>query len=326
MSTTAVSILRPQILERRRRLEKASAAVASAYLSDLLAEVDAALQRIDEGSYGLCETCHDPIEEERLFADPLVRVCMDHLNEEERRAHEVDLELATQIQTKLLPPREVTVSEWETHYEYKAVGPVGGDYCELITQGDSKSLFFAVGDISGKGVAASLLMTHLSAILRSLLSLNLPLPEMMSKANRLFCEGTLSSHFATLVCGCVTDGGRVEICNAGHCPPLAVRRDGVERVDSSGLPLGMFCHAEYQVQQIGLQLGESFVLYSDGVVEARDPEGNEFGENGLIGVLSRYPGLGTQGLTTAVLSELSRFCRGTPASDDLTLLVIRRRP
>src|SRR6202043_3987103 len=83
---------------------------------------------------------------------------------------------------------------WETHYRYQPAGAVGGDYCEIVASGDGTSLFFAVGDVAGKGVAASLLMTHLSAIFRSLLSLDLPLTDLISRANRLFCESTAPAH------------------------------------------------------------------------------------------------------------------------------------
>src|ERR1035438_9207340 len=98
------------------------------YLSDLLAEIDAALQRIDHGSYGLCEVCHDAIETDQLSRNPLARCCLDHLSREELRAHEQDLELATQIQANLLPARDITTENWETHYRYEPAGVVGGDY------------------------------------------------------------------------------------------------------------------------------------------------------------------------------------------------------
>ena len=135
------------------------------------------------------------------WSGSLVRFCLDHLTEKELRAHEQDLELATQIQVRLLPARAITTRDWETHYRYEPAGVVGGDYCEVVASGDGNSLFFALGDVAGKGVAASLLMTHLSAIFRSLLSLQLPLAEVMSRANRLFCESTSATHYATLVAG-----------------------------------------------------------------------------------------------------------------------------
>ena len=229
-STSVGYTFRPRLLERRARLQAAAGSVSAAYLDDLIAQVDAALGRIDSGSYGLCETCHDEIEADRLESNPLVRFCLDHLSQAELHAHQQDLELATQIQSKLLPPRDVALESWDTEYRYEPVGAVGGDYCDMVVLGDGKSLFFAVGDIAGKGVAASLLMTHLSAIIRSLLSLDLPLAEMVSRANRLFCESTAPAHYATLVCGRATASG-VELCNAGHCTPLLLMPHATQRLD-----------------------------------------------------------------------------------------------
>ena len=269
-STSAAYAFRPRLLERRARLQAASNSVSAAYLDDLIAEIDAALGRIDSGSYGLCETCHDTVEADRLEQNPLVRFCLDHLSQAELRAHEQDLELATQIQAKLLPPRDIALEDWDTQYRYQPAGAVGGDYCELIGLGDGRSLFFAVGDVAGKGVAASLLMTHLSAIFRSLLSLDLSLADVVSRANRLFCESTAPAHYATLACGRATPGG-VELCNAGHCAPLLLRQDATQRLDSTGLPLGLFCGGQYAVRRLKLDAGDSLVLYSDGITEAQDP-------------------------------------------------------
>jgi sigma-B regulation protein RsbU (phosphoserine phosphatase) len=243
---------RPQLLERRARLQAASHSVSAAYLNDLIAEIDSTLQRIDGGSFGICETCHDTIEADRLECDPLVRFCLDHLSPAEMLAHQQDLDLATQIQAKLLPLRDIALESWDARYRYLPVGAVGGDYCELIVLGDGKSIFFAVGDVAGKGVAASLLMTHLSAIIRSLVSLDLSLADLVARANRLFCESTAPSHYATLVCGRATALG-VELCNAGHCAPLLLQRDATQRLDSTGLPLGLFCGGQYGVRQLSNQ-------------------------------------------------------------------------
>lgn len=330
---TAVHIVRPLLLDRRTKLQAAARAASDDYLQDLLAEVDAALHKIDVGVYGRCETCNDAIETDLLHADPLARFCLDHLDAKERRAHQRDLELATQIQSKLLPPPNLSVGCWETHYCYEAAGPVGGDYCELIRSNDKsdggQTLFFAVGDVAGKGVAASLLMTHLSAIFRSLLSLNLPLPEVMSRANRLFCQGTMAAHYATLVCGRAS-GDDLELCNAGHCPPLLVRRWDVQRLELAGLPLGMFCTAEYPVERISLDVGESLVLYSDGVTEASDGAGTEYGEARLMECLGQQRAApAAEDLSRAVLGSVSAHRRGSggggAAADDLTVLAVRRR-
>lgn len=322
-STAAVHILHSQILDRRARLHAAADSLPPAYLNGLIAEIDAALRRIDNGSYGICETCHDAIEPETLQRNPLARFCLDHLTREELRAHEQDLELATQIQSRLLPPRDLTLDDWDTHYRYQPVGAVGGDYCELTLLDHGRSLFFAVGDVAGKGVAASLLMTHLSAIFRSLMSLNLPLADVMSRANRLFCEGTGASHYATLVCGRATTQG-VELCDAGHCRPFLLRKDHTERLETTGLPLGMFCGSQYTIRNLTLDCGDSLVLYSDGITETQNPDGVEYGEARLIDSARNHFARGVEVMTEGILQDVTTF-RGTRAPvDDLTLLVVRR--
>jgi len=324
VSTSAFQKFRPQLLQRRARLQAVTKSISAADLDLLISEIDAALNRIDNGTYGLCETCHDTIEADRLERDQLVRFCLDHLSESELRAHQQDLDLASQIQSKLLPPKGIVLEDWDTHYRYVPVGAVGGDYCELIALEGGKSLFFAVGDVAGKGVAASLLMTHLSAIFRSLLSLDLPLADVVSRANRLFCESTAAAQYATLVCGRTTANG-VELCNAGHCVPLLLRKDTTERFDATGLPLGLFCGSQYTVGHSSFDLGDSLVLYSDGITEAQDPETNEYEERRLIRALRDHSHLDTVAMADGVLRDVVRFRGTSPPHDDMTLLIVRRR-
>jgi sigma-B regulation protein RsbU (phosphoserine phosphatase) len=107
---------------------------------------------MDMGAYGLCETCHEPVEPERLVADPLLRFCISHLSAEQQEALQQDIELAVRIQTSLLPSRHLRSGGWEACYHYEAAGPVGGDYCDLIAPA-SGGMLFMIGDVSGKGVA-----------------------------------------------------------------------------------------------------------------------------------------------------------------------------
>jgi sigma-B regulation protein RsbU (phosphoserine phosphatase) len=323
-TATLIHEMRPKILERRARLQAAARTVSAEYVNDLLAEVDATLRRIEDGSYGICESCHETIEADRLERNPFERFCLDHLNAVERQAHEQDMSLATQIQARLLPARDIKTGVWETHYRYQPAGVVGGDYCEIIPSGDRSSMFFAVGDVTGKGVAASLLMTHLSAIFRSLLSLELPLAEVMTRANRLFCESTPATHYATLVAARASDD-HIELCNAGHCRPLLLRGSGTEQVDSTGLPLGLFCDARYTIRQIGLHAGDSLVLYSDGITEAQDPDGNTFDEDRLMRVFEGQRDCDSVEMADRILRDVTAFCEGRSAQDDRTLLIVRRR-
>jgi len=187
MATLEISFLHDQLEERKRRLEEAIAlAPQSAGLLGLLREVDLALHRMDKGSYGLCQECHEAIERDRLLADPLVCYCLDHLTQPQRAALQRDLDLACQVQRNLLLQAGLRAGNWETSYHYAPVGPVSGDYCDLMPF--DGQLFFVLGDVSGKGVAASMLMTQLHALFRSLTSMALPLAQIVTQANRLFCE------------------------------------------------------------------------------------------------------------------------------------------
>jgi sigma-B regulation protein RsbU (phosphoserine phosphatase) len=322
VSSSLVHELRPKILERRARVQAAANSVSADYVNDLLAEVDAALQRIDDGSFGICETCHDTIEQDRLERNPLLRFCLDHLTGAELKAHQEDLDLATKIQANLLPAKDISAGSWITHYRYQPAGVVSGDYCEIAPGSDS--IFFAVGDVAGKGVAASLLMAHLSAIFRSLLSLDLPLAEMMARANRLFCESTPATHYATLAAGRATDDG-LDLCSAGHCRPLILGRGGAEWIDSTGLPLGLFGDGRYAVRHIPIGPGETLVLYSDGITEAQDREGSAYDEERLVRSLEGHTQRDAESLAESVFGEVARFRGAAPQQDDMTLLVIRRR-
>lgn len=326
MADVAQSFLREQLLTRRQKLESAiSTSQATESLTRLLNEVDSALERMDAGSYGICEECHESIEKRRLIADPLIRYCLDHLTAEQRRALEQDLELAAQMQKELLPRQNLTHDGWEIDYYYQPLGLVSGDYCDVVIPGnDSRSLFFALGDASGKGVAASMLMSQLHAIFRTLVATDLPVHALVERASRVFCESTMPSFFATLVCGKGAASGEIEFCNAGHCPPLLVQRGGVTRLEATGLPLGLFCNGEYSAQRVRLAPGDTFFLYTDGVSEVRSAKNEEYGEARLVKVLTECSALALRDLIQAVIRDLAAFRSGAPMLDDLTLMAIRR--
>ena len=318
--------LRDQLTTRRQKLELAVVnGKEAAGLRQLLDDVDAALQRMDEGSYGLCESCHESIEKDRLLADPLVRYCLDHLTAAEQRALEADLEMAARIQQELLPKRNLRFAGWETAYHYAPLGPVSGDYCDLVVhENESDDLYFALGDATGKGVAASMLMAQLHAIFRTLIGSGLPVPALVARASRIFCESTMSSLFATLVCGRAGSAGDLEICNAGHCAALLWQNGQVSRIAASGVPLGMFCEGEYVSQMLPFTLGDTLLLYTDGISEARAANQEEYGERRLAEVLAGCPASSLPGLIQASLENLKAFRGGVPLHDDLTLLAIRR--
>ncbi len=324
MATHFDSVIRTQLGARREKLERAIAISPDRiYLAGLLREVEAALSRVSTGTFGLCESCHEPIESDRLAADPLTRFCLDHLTPLQQDALQQDLELAANIQSALLPKPMQGHPGWLAAYHYEAAGPVSGDYCDLVAT-EGGDLYFMLGDVSGKGVAASMLMAHLHAMFRTLIPVRLPLIQMVERASRVFCESTLASHFATLVCGRALPDGDVELCNAGHLPPFLVSGASVRRIESTGLPLGLFCSEEFSVERMRLDSGDQLVLFTDGIPETCNPAGAELGIQALSDLTEGLPGLSPQQRVRSFVSRAAEFRAGAPAGDDLSLLVIQR--
>jgi len=316
--------LRTQLVTRQQKLQSAVASFPGrSDLASLLHEVDAALSRMDLGSFGLCEVCHEPIERERLAADPLVRFCLDHLTGPQQRALEQDLDLAARIQSALLPKAGLAHGGWRTAFHFQPAGPVSGDYCDFIPTEDG-SLFFILGDVSGKGVAASMLMSHLQAMFRTLAGIGLPLVQMLERASRLFCESTLSNHYATLVCGRAQKNGRVELCNAGHLAPLLGHSGAVCSIGATGLPLGMFCSEQFSVETAQMKKGDCLLLFTDGLSESQNQAGMEFGVQPLIDIVRNHPSLQAEGLVRRCVEKASDFRSGLPPKDDLTVMVLER--
>jgi phosphoserine phosphatase RsbU/P len=325
MEIAALGSARDQLLDRRARLEEAAAIAGQAdEVTRLLSEIDAALIRMNAGTFGICETCHDPIEPERLATDPLTRVCIDHLTPTEQRALEHDLELASRIQRELLPKPDHHVDGWETAYHYRPAGTVSGDYCDVIP-GNDGDVYFLVGDVAGHGVAAAMLMSHLSALLRTLISLGLPLSEMMDRANHAFCESTPAAHYATLVCARALASGEIEISNAGHPPPLLVHNDVVMRIDATSVPIGLFCSGRFSSCRVQLAPGDALLLYTDGLPETESPAGEAYGIDRIADLAvsaSRTP----SALVDACVRDVATFRGAAVATDDLTIFAVSRRP
>ena len=318
---------RALLTERRERVEGLIARSGPApQLEDVLSQIDAALDRFAAGTYGLCETCHDPVEADRLEADPLTRFCLDHLTPAESRALQRDLDLASHVQAALLPPVEVTAGGWQVTYRYDPLSSVSGDYVDVIRPAGANDaeLLVLLGDIAGKGVAASMLMAHLHASMRTLADLGLSLSQMMARANRVFCESTMSSHYATLVCGRLGAAGDIEILNAGHCPPVLLHEGRTTTFDATSLPVGMFCVEDFACRQARLAPGDSLLLYTDGLTEASDDEGNPYGADRVIATALAHAGKDPHGLVTACLGDLAAFRGGTRPEDDLTIMAIKR--
>jgi phosphoserine phosphatase RsbU/P len=322
--TAALDAVRDELIERRERLAGLAVTVRESQLVDLLRQVDSALERLDGGSWGRCAVCLGTVEEERLALDPLLTVCLECLSPAERKALERDLETAAQVQAALLPPRRLAHAGWEVALLWEPLGPVSGDHYDLLKPSrEDEPLHVVVGDASGKGVSASLVQSHLHALLRALAAPDLSLADLLARANRLLCEVTLPAHYATLLAARLYGGGRVELANAGHPRPLLADRRGVRPVEGAGLPLGLFCEAGYAPHDLQLAAGDTLLLYTDGWTEASTDEG-EYGIGRAAAVLRRVKDRPLPELLAACRADMEEFLAGAPRGDDLTLLALRR--
>jgi phosphoserine phosphatase RsbU/P len=322
MDTTTQSYLHTELERRRASLQAAAGVnVSDASIHTLLHSVDEALARLNGGTFGICEVCHDSIETDRLLCNPLLRFCLDHLSSEEQRALERDLVLAAGIQRGLLPRTDWSAGNWQARYHYEPASMVSGDYFDLIENDDN--FLFLLGDVSGKGVAASMLMSHLHATFRTLAGQNLPLSQLVGQANRLFCESTTAGQYVTLVVGRAWHDGKVEYASAGHLPLLHASREGVKSKQATGVPLGMFCTADFPVCHLQLAPGDSLFLYTDGLSEVFNTRGDEYGLRRVETLIARHAAKSPDQILSACLNEVRDFSAGVKRTDDLTLLVMQ---
>jgi sigma-B regulation protein RsbU (phosphoserine phosphatase) len=324
IQVTDLHLLRDQLQVRRQKLEAAVARSQTANLVQLLEQVDKALEKVDTGVFGVCEVCQGTVESGRLLADPLTTVCLDCLKPAEQRALEQDLALAARIQAGLLPRQDAQAAGWKASYHYQPAGLVSGDYFDMVHHG--KDLYFMVGDVSGKGVAASMLMANLHAMFRVLIPTGRPLPELVERANRIFSDSTLPTQYATLIVGRANEGGEVELCNGGHPSPLHVSAGGVRTIHSAALPIGMFHDQEFASTQINFLPGDSLVTYTDGFTEAIGADGAEYGEQRLSRLLQTRHGHGSRQLVEACVQDLESHRAVSTPVDDQTLVVLQFAP
>src|SRR6185295_771052 len=321
---TTLEAVRDELLERRERLASLALTVRESQLVELLRQVDSALERLDGGNWGHCAVCLGTVEHDRLEADPLVTICLECLSPSERKALERDFEAAARVQAALLPPRHLEHDGWEVSLLWQPLGPVSGDHYDLLRpRNEDEPLHLVVADVSGKGFSASLIQSHLHALLRTLAGPELSLAALLTRANRLLCEVTLPSSYATLLAARLYPGGRVELASAGHPRPLLADRRGVRPVEGAGLPLGLFCEAEHTTRDLQLAVGDTLLFYTDGWTEAATDE-EEYGIGRAAAVLRRVKDRPLSEILAACKEDMESFLNGAPRVDDLTLLALRR--
>jgi serine phosphatase RsbU (regulator of sigma subunit) len=244
----------------------------------------------------------------------------------QRERMERELELATEIQQSFQPSAPPIMDGYEFQGISFSCYEIGGDYYDFIRRHDGKMLI-ALGDVSGKGTAAALLMSSLHAAIHGQVAAKSPLPEIIRSVNQYLSENTPANRFVTLFIAELDPAdGTFRYINAGHNPPLIGRKNGtVEQLDSGGFPLGIMPLAEYEIGETRLNAGEALVVYSDGVSEAANLKGEEFGMERLSEVVQKHLSASASGLRDKVESSLSMFTQTAPAGDDITLVIVKKK-
>jgi sigma-B regulation protein RsbU (phosphoserine phosphatase) len=244
----------------------------------------------------------------------------------ERERFERELALASEIQQRFQPTAPPQVPGYELQGISFPCYEIGGDYYDFIERDDGR-LVIALGDVSGKGTAAALLMSSLHAAIHAQSASHDSLVATISAVNKYLAENIPSNRFVTLFYAELDpESGSLAFLNAGHNPPLIVHTGGtVEQLASGGLPLGIKPNAEYREGRTQLQPGDVLVIYSDGVTEACSPSGEEFGPTRLYEVVSRNIEASAAGIRDRIESSLTKFAQGTSAADDITLVIVKRQ-
>lgn len=289
------------------------------YETPIWGGVFARFRDIDGNSFELVsfdEVTHALEAQRRAIAEKL---------EQERRSIQ-EIEIAKRVQARLFPQRLPSLRTLDYAGICIQARQVGGDYYDFLNLGRER-VGLVIGDISGKGIAAALLMANLQANLRSLCTIALDEPQrLLQSVNQLFCENTTDSSYATLFFAEYNDATQyLRYVNCGHLSALLLRSDGdVDRLDSTGTVVGLFKEWDCTVGERQVFPWDVLALYTDGITESFNARDEEFGERRLVDALRRHRTLESQAMVAAIVDEVRAFS-GREQHDDITLIIAKCR-
>jgi serine phosphatase RsbU (regulator of sigma subunit)/catechol 2,3-dioxygenase-like lactoylglutathione lyase family enzyme len=302
-----------------RAAQPAESAALSADHAPIWGGVFTRFRDLDGNSFSLVsydEVTHAVEEQRRALAER---------QESERRAGQ-EIEIAKQVQAGLFPQSQPPLKTLEYAGLCIQARKVGGDYYDFLSLGGGR-LGFVIGDISGKGIAAALLMANLQANLRSQCAIALDQPQrLLCAVNQLFCDNTPDGSFATLFFAEYDDATScLRYANCGHLPALLLRSDyTVERLEATATVLGIFKDWDCEIGECQLRPGDTFALYTDGITESYNSSDEQFGEERLIEALQRDREASSQAALVSIVDEVQRFSPHEQ-HDDITLIIAKHR-
>ncbi len=244
----------------------------------------------------------------------------------EKERVEKEIQIAAEIQSKLLPKELPTISGYQVDATAIPCKTIGGDYYDVIPI-DDENFVLVVADVSGKGIPAALLVSTLNAALHAYIQTSMSLTDLVQKLNLIVYKNTPAERYITFFIAVLnTRRNQLMYVNAGHNFPYKVTKGDEEffRLTAGGLPLGMFDHAEYKSETIDVHPNDLLIFYSDGVTEAMDQKYQEYGENRFRECIVANVSRSIQDMKKSIVDDIQQFVGSEPQSDDLTLMLARR--
>lgn len=290
----------------------------------VLQNLERALNQIQSDDFGNCVDCHGAMETELLTFGPERDLCLDCMNEQQKRQLEDDLRVTQEMNRAMLPRIVPDISPWDIGVHYRPNRILSGDFYDVIRRSPD-TVALAMGDVSGKGLPAGLLRASLQATVRTLSHQSIAPAELLGKTNRHLFDTSDPNRFASVFYGLLQeDRGTLIYANGGHLPPLLRRASGDwEVLGATGTVLGILEGSCYHEATCSIEPGDLLVLFTDGVTEAEDPSGTFFDERNLVEAVDCLAAQQAQEIADGVADELDRFSLAPP-NDDRTLVVLRR--
>lgn len=285
--------------------------------------IDKTLESIEEGAFGVCKICHESIEPQLLQMDYTSAVCLGHFSDEELRQLESELQMSQVIQLGLLPKKIPTLAGLNISAFSRPAQIVGGDYFDFVDFKDGDHGIM-IADVSGHGVSAGMFMSSLQTAFHTLIPESDSPLTALERINRLYVHNINFTTFVTIFLGKYDPKSRVmTYANAGHSSAYLYRVKTDEEIwlRPTGPAVGLMERFALHKEQVELQPGDIFILYTDGITEAANPDGALWGEDQLAGIIRKNANASAEQMIQSVLKALGEHTNGAPLADDVTLVI-----
>lgn len=289
--------------------------------------IDESLEKIKEGTLGICEVCHEAVDSELLQMDYTSAVCLGHFSDEELRQLESELALSQVIQRGLLPQQVPSIEGMNIAAFSRPAQIVGGDYFDFVDFKDGKH-GLVMADVSGHGVSAGMFMSSLQTAFHTLVpEANSPL-DVLERINRLYIHNINFAIFVTIFFGKYDPQTRIlSYANAGHNSVYLYRVATNQEIwlRPTGPAIGLMDGFTIRREDVRLEPGDILLLYTDGITEAINQQGTLWGEDRLADIIRQNANSSAEQLIQKILQALKDHTDGSPLADDITLMISRVR-